>query len=60
MDEKIWWKCNGRGYLIQQDVGKQTPEPCPACKQDCTFTNHFFDHCPLQNENGCLTFGMEA
>ena len=32
-------KCNGCGYLIQQDVGKQHPKPCPACKKDCTFTN---------------------
>ena len=39
MEEKIWWKCNGCGYLIQQDVGKEIPKPCPACKQDCTFTN---------------------
>jgi rubredoxin len=39
MEEKIWWKCNGCGYLIQQEVGKQTPNPCPACKKECTFTN---------------------
>jgi rubredoxin len=39
MNEKIWWKCNGCGYLIQQDVGKEHPKPCPACKKECTFTN---------------------
>jgi rubrerythrin len=39
MDEKIWWKCNGCGYMIQLDIGKLTPNPCPACKNDCTFTN---------------------
>jgi rubrerythrin len=39
MADKIWWKCNGCGYLLQQDVRKGIPKPCPSCNQDCTFTN---------------------
>lgn len=39
MEEKIWWKCNACGYLVQQEVGKEFPKPCPACNTYCTFTN---------------------
>ena len=39
MAEKIWWKCNGCGYRINLDIEKKAPNPCPACQQDCTFTN---------------------
>jgi rubredoxin len=37
--EKLTWKCSKCGYTYEEEIGKATPETCPACKEKCEFVN---------------------